>query len=282
MPFDPATLAVIELRDLVQNASRLLTGLPVETEDATLTSGGYQTHINVVQSRVREQFGAGAGKRYPPALKYDAAVGEAERMLYTLLVEQNRHTVPVDGADHLRDLRHHLRREAEERLVQHDKTRGAHQRPCNRHLLLLATGKAVRQLVPPLPEDREEAFDALERAGAGVSQGRKIGPEQEVLEDRKEREKTPALENVGKSEAKSLVRGNVLQRPALEGDLARAFDQTGNGVQQRALTRAVRPHNADDLALPDVERNLAEREVATVANGKIFNGEQLFLRRKCR
>src|SRR5918995_6590981 len=106
-------------------------------KDATLTSGGYQTHINVVQSRVREQFGAGPGKRYPPALEYDAAVGEAERVLYTLLIEQNRHTVPVDGADHLRDLRHHLRREAEERLVQHDKTRGAPQRPCNSHLLLL-------------------------------------------------------------------------------------------------------------------------------------------------
>src|SRR5215217_2708232 len=128
--------------------------------------------------------------------------------------------------------------------------------------------------MPPLLEDRKEAFDALERAGAGVSQGRKIGAEQEVLEHRQERKKTPAFEDVGQSEAEPLMRGDLLQRPALEDDLARAFDQTGNGVQQRAFTRSVRPHDADDLALTDLERDLAEREVATVVDGEIANGEQ--------
>src|SRR5262249_1403521 len=48
----------------------------------------------------------------------------------------------------------------------------------------------------------------------------------------------------------------------------------GDDIEQRGLTRAVRPDEPDDLALLDVEIDAIERDEAAEARGQFAAGEQ--------
>src|SRR6185503_12060251 len=80
-------------------------------------------------------------------LEHHAAVGEPERKLDVLLDEKNADALlAADTAHKLADFRHHARRKAEERLVDHQKLRPRHQAARDGHHLLLAAGERMREL----------------------------------------------------------------------------------------------------------------------------------------
>src|SRR5205823_14949514 len=107
-------------------------------------------------------------------LEHHAAIGQPQRELHVLLDEKDAHALLVADAPHeLADLLHHAWREAEERLVHHEKLWPRHQAARDRDHLLLAAGKRVRELRAACPEERQERLEASERflamrAGARV------------------------------------------------------------------------------------------------------------------
>src|SRR4029077_14319723 len=113
------------------------------------------TAFEISQFHLRpvEQFGAGAGKR-DQAVDHDiAAVGELERMEGVLLDQKHGEAVlGVELSDGVEDLPHDQRRQAERRLVEHEKFWPAHQRTRDRQHLLLAARQGAAALAEALVE----------------------------------------------------------------------------------------------------------------------------------
>src|SRR5215212_7779581 len=107
-------------------------------------------------------------------------MAEAERLPHVLLDKQHSDPAPGDLADRPGDLGDHPRREAEERLVDHQATGERHQAAGDAELLLLTTGERPSELATARFQDREQ----LETARVGLAEhlpsARQVSPEEEI------------------------------------------------------------------------------------------------------
>ena len=102
-----------------------------------------------------------------PAIDHDiAAMGELERVIRALLHEEDgQPVIGVERADCREDLLDDQRGEAERRLVEQEQLRAAHQRPCDRQHLLLASRQRAAALMLARLEQGKQRVDAFEVLG---------------------------------------------------------------------------------------------------------------------
>src|SRR5690606_6998498 len=74
-----------------------------------------------------------------PRLQHVTVFRHLQRQAGVLFHQQNRRALPVDLAEHVRDLVHEPRRQSHRRLVQQQQPRAPQERPSNRQHLLLAS-----------------------------------------------------------------------------------------------------------------------------------------------
>jgi hypothetical protein len=79
---------------------------------------------------------------------------------------------------------------------------------------------------------------------------------------------------VGDAAAGDIFRFAAINAPALETDLARRFDQTGDRAQRRCLAGAVGAKKRRDAALFETEGQAVERLCRTVKGAEILHFEQ--------
>ena len=163
------------------------------------------------------------------------------------------------------------------RLVEDEEPRLLGERPRHRRALALAAAQAVE----PLRGELEHAGRLHRGAGAlpvgralEVALGRvRIAPHQDQLLDRERELGRHALRDHG-DPARELGRAPVRQRPPLEEDPAGVGRKhPGEQADQRRLAGAVRAEHADDLAGPDLEREVGEAEGARLARPRRGIGE---------
>src|SRR5258705_3141020 len=92
-------------------------------------------------------------------LQHVGMVGELEAVMDVLLDEKNGDPALVQPFDNLEHVRDDERSQSQTRLVQHDETRAAHERPAQRQHLTLAARQRARGLALTLTEDRKQLED---------------------------------------------------------------------------------------------------------------------------
>ncbi len=97
-------------------------------------------------------------------LEHVAAMRDLERGVGILFRKQHHRTGAIDGRNRLEDLRHHLGREADRRLIEQEDLRLGHQGPADRHHLLLAAAQGARRIVHPARQRREQRQYSCEAA----------------------------------------------------------------------------------------------------------------------
>ena len=187
-----------------------------------------------------------------------------------------------DLGDRLEDLVDELRRQAERRLVEQEQARLGDQRAGDRELLLLAAGQRSRGPAEGLPQDREAVEGAFERrVGAravafAVLPSARFSPTVSVAKMCR-----PSMHQ-GDSAPRDLLGGQAGERFAEEGDLASRHRHEPDDRRERGrLAGAVRPDEADDLALLDLEAQALDGRRTAVAHREVTDAEHA-LPRPCR
>src|SRR6266511_2465018 len=212
------------------------------------------------RQRVLQQLGAAAGQGDRPGLDHVAPPGDLQRLLQVLLDQQDGEALAVQPADGGEHLAHHHRSQAQARLVHHQQLRPAHQRPADRHHLLLAPGHAAGKLFRALAEPGEQLEDPVEGLRAPGARLSRKGAELQVLEHGELRPQLAALGHLADPEPRSLVRRHLGQRLALEEDLAPGGRQDArDGAQRGRLAGPVGADQRDHLALVDRQAHAAQR-----------------------
>src|SRR5205814_10410078 len=116
----------------------------------------------------------------------------------------------------------------------------------------LASRERARRMAPLAGEHREARKHAVDAARGAP--GIYVAAHLQVLAHRHGREDVELLRHVGQSEPRNLARGLARDVPAVEraGPGFRP-QQPGDDFEQGGLAGAVRPDDADDLALADDE-----------------------------
>src|SRR5258705_7844811 len=92
-------------------------------------------------------------------LQHVGMVGELEAVMDVLVDEKNGDPALVQPFDNLEHVRDDERSQSQTRLVQHEETRAAHERPAQRQHLTLAARQRARGLALTLTEDRKQLED---------------------------------------------------------------------------------------------------------------------------
>jgi hypothetical protein len=135
--------------------------------------------------------------------------------------------------------------------------------------MALAARERAGQLRAPLAQHGKELEDRLQPLGPPASGLRAVGAHLEVLQHAERGEDLAALGHVGDA-----APGAHVGRPAADVRPA-VLDPAGGGrhgardrLEQRRLAGAVRPHEGDELALADVERDVGQRAETAVGDVK--------------
>ena len=156
------------------------------------------------------------------------------------------------------------RRKTHRWLVEQQQPRLCHQRAADREHLLLAAGQRAGRRLPHRIEHRKQGEDARKlRFQIGVAA--RPGAEPQIVLDRQRREHLPPFRHLRDAERHPPVRGQSLDRLAVEADRA-AGDRlhAGNGAQQRRLAGAVGAEQRHDLAGATSQRDAVQRLDAAV------------------
>ena len=157
--------------------------------------------------------------------------------------------------------------EAERRLVEEQDRRPRDERPCDRELLLLATGQGPRLPVPKLLDDREQLGDVGDVRVGAVRARASREPEPEVLVHRELCEEASPLGDECDTGSRDGLGRASAKRPVAEADLASASGhEPHDRVQRRRLPGAVRADEPDELAGRDGEREAADGSDAAVGD----------------
>jgi hypothetical protein len=97
----------------------------------------------------------------------------------------------------------------------------------------------------------------------------------QVLEYRQAREHAPPLRHMGDAQCDDRFGAHAVDAPAVEGDFpATRLRQPGDRAQGRALARAVRADQRDDIAVRDRHRNAFQRSDLLIMNREVGDPEQ--------
>src|SRR5919197_294575 len=204
-----------------------------------------------------------------------AAVRDVERHQGVLLDEQDRRALRDDLADPLDE----DRREPHRRLIEQQQLRARHQRPADRHHLLLAARERSGLLCLALGEAREQLVNAVEIlvdrlavAAVGALEGANL----EVLEHAQAREQPPAFRRLGDAPLDDVVGGGMRDVAALEANPSapRAVEPVDR-AERRRLAGAVRADQRHDLARLDLDRDALQRLDRAVVGVHILDLEDV-------
>ena len=163
--------------------------------------------------------------------------------------------------------------EAGERLVHEHHRRARDDGAGERHALLLAAGKDVRVFVGEVRQP--DALQRRQRLARRVGLGQRLEAEGDVAEDRQVREEREILEHQADA---ARLRGDEARRPRHLEPVdqhpsgGRLLD-AGGDAQQRRLSAARRPEQANDLRRCDVEVDAGQRLRLVVVAGDVLEGE---------
>src|SRR5262245_14929645 len=227
----------------------------------TLASQVGALDVLVVEQRARGTVQGDAARLHDVG-----AGGHAKRHVGVLLDHEHGGAVLLNLADDAERRLHHRGRQPQRGLVKQDEARPGHEgAPDGQHLLLAARERA-RGLAATLRQDGKVRQHALEIRGHPARVLAHVGAHLEIFAHGEVREHPPPLGAMGDARAK-----NVLGLPAL--DLApveydapgRRSHEAGDGLERRALARAVGAHQADEIALPDLHAHVGEHGRPAVA-----------------
>jgi hypothetical protein len=191
-----------------------------------------------------------------PAMVHDAdPVAQLLRLLHVVRRVEHGHALLVKRLDVIQDVAAALRVDADSRLIHDDQWRFVQQRYPDVHAslhaprvgldpLLLPVGQTgdPQNLVHPLPEPR-------------APQPVHLSPEVEVLPRRQVRVKGDFLRHDAEKRLSRVALGEdrATHHPRLA---RRGLEQARQHRDSRALSRAIRPQQAEDLALPHLKAHL--------------------------
>ena len=190
----------------------------------------------------------------------------------------------IDALQGVHDDARVARIERGDRLVGQDQARTLHQRPGDGDALLLAARQAVGPLRRQggdveLLQGRERHRDIGRTPQAQQRARRRHGveaPHQDVVEDVELAHEVELLEDHGAAGAPvaQLAAAQGGDVGPVEGDGAGAgLDEAVNHAQQRRLAGARPPHDADEAALGDVERDVVHGRLAAEATAHALDDQ---------
>jgi len=261
--------------------SAVLKPTPVSTADQAIALDAAVEEVGLTdEARAEAAVGAlvNLARRtdlHQPALGQDAdAVGHGHRLLLVVGDEDTRDPHTPDQADELElGLLADALVERGERLVEQQQARLARQAARQRHALLLSAGERVRAApgVGAHLHQLKHLVDAGRDRRARHARPQLAQAEGDVARHRHVREQRVGLEHhVGRT----TVRGHRGEIPAVEQDApATRRLQAGNHAQQGGLAAARAAQQREDLALADVERDLAHRPGVAEAFSQAFDAQ---------
>ena len=164
----------------------------------------------------------------------------------------------------MKDFRHHQRREAERRLVEHQERRPHEKRARDRQHLLLAARQRSGLLAPPLGETREQAEHAVEIRADRFTVGAHVSPEAQVLLDREIDERAPPVGHMRDPQPRDVLGRQRADRAAAKADVASPADEAGERAQDRGLAGAVGAEHRGHAAVFHLEIDAVQRLHRTV------------------
>ncbi len=184
---------------------------------------------------------------------------------------------PDDDIEHVVD---NGRREAERRLVEQNDPRLRHQRPADRHHLLLSAGQFPRRLRPLLAQDRKQLVDPLQRLGPRRPRPGQVAAQFQVLLDSHLGEKPASLGHQGDPPFTEPVRAHARHVGAIEAKLSLPRAQhPGDRVDERCLAGAVGADDRNDLPGIDVDGDVPDGGRVAIADMQVADFKQ---HRPCR
>src|SRR5713226_2583098 len=185
-----------------------------------------------------------------PDLQQIGVVRDLEGLAGILLHHQDAEATGVDRLDLLEQPLDELGGEAEGGLVHQQQPRLRHQRPSDRQHLLLAARERPGHLRPSLAQPREEREDLVELGREPRAVAPREGSHLEVLVHGESGEELAAFGDPGDAELVDAVRGEPVDRPALE------LDGAGARLQE--------PEDGLDVSLGDLEADARHGADGTV------------------
>ena len=221
--------------------------------------------------RCRVERVRGAGLDRLAVAHQDDSVGREQRLLGVVGDHEDRDGGILEDADGLLAKPAPERRiEAGERLVEEDHARPGGQRADQRDPLLLAAGQSVR-----VARRQMAHADPLEQRFHPANIGRPLlagHPVGDVLGHRQMRKEGEILEQIADAAARRRDRvAGIRKHPPGDADAAALGAlQPGDGAQRRRLAAARRAEQAHELALGDLEREIAHRLFAAEADAQLL------------
>src|SRR3990172_8221660 len=217
----------------------------------------------------------GSVKGDPAAAPHDVgAVGDLDRARGVLLDEEHRHAFLAELLENLEHLVDDQRRQPERGLVEEEELRPGEQRPGDCELLLLAAGELRARPVEEAPQHGEALAHLLDVGLRLLSVLARRRSDAQVLADREPAEDAPVLRHERDAETEDRIGREADDRPACECDVARGGpEDAGDRPERRRLAGAVVAHEADQLALLDLERELLDGRAAALGYGEVSEPE---------
>ena len=209
-------------------------------------------------------------------LQHIGAVGHLQGGAGVLLYQQHRHAEIAQRSDHLQDLAHDQRRQAQRRLVEHQQARLGHEGAANRQHLPLAARERERHLRAALLQARKDGKDFLHARGlvALTLAPAPKAAQQQVVFDRHLAEQLALFRHQRDAGGHHHLHRGPDQRSAVQRQRAARGQQAHGRAQQRGLAGAVRPDHGDDLAFIDRQRQLVHGLHRAIGHAEVRQFQQ--------
>jgi hypothetical protein len=202
------------------------------------------------------------------------AVGGVEDDAGVLLDDEHRDALGVELAERRVDLLDEARGEGRRGLVEEQQFRLDDERAGDRQDALLAAAEAAGELAAPGAEQREPLVDLLDRRADRARVAEAVAAEHEVLVDRHLGEEAAGLGDEADPAPHDLVGPAAVEGLAAQPDAARErADVAEDRLQQRRLSRSVRPDDADDPPGRHGERDALQDLQPAVAGADVVDLE---------
>src|SRR5438477_9764368 len=202
---------------------------------------------------------------------HNDAIRDFHHQRHVVLDEKDRQPAVADRAGQSGDLDRVIGVHAGCGFVEQQQLGARCQRASHLGAAAVRVGEAERRIIEPRLEPLAEEIDGGMDLRLGGALGPKcarperhgsqhaaprpvVRPQQDVLPDGQLRKDPDVLKGTGHPLVGNAMRGQPDELPAEQADGSRRWSQdAGNQVEDRGLASAVRPHEADDLTLVDVD-----------------------------
>ena len=193
----------------------------------------------------------------------DDALGEREDHLHDVLDDDERDAHGVDRAHELDRLMDLGRGEPGEGLVEEDQTRLGREHARDAEALAPRRAQAPCRLLGNPLEPGHGQHAPCRRARVGLARMAQEGAHHHVLEDGELLEGRGQLERTPDAEARMRLRRDLGHVVAVEEDPSSTrLEVAGEAIEEGRFACPVRPDQADDLALADLEAGVRDRKEA--------------------